>query len=79
MITPTFKQTKFLLAAFLLLVATAMAGLSLVMVWRGKAPFMDATLWWAIGLTIFSAYSASDVVSTHLQQSKNIPPQDQTA
>ncbi len=79
MTLPDFRQTKFLLAAFLITVATGFAAVSLVMSWMGKAPYMDATLWWAIGLTLFTAYSGADVLSTHLQQAKNVPPADQTA
>jgi hypothetical protein len=76
---PNIRQTKFLLAAFILTTATLMAGVSLVMVWVGKPPFMDASMWWAIALSLFTAYSVSDVTSTHLQQSKGVAPAEQTA
>lgn len=75
--TPTFKQTKFLLAAFIILVATGMAGVSIVMAWLGKAPFMDAPMWWAVALTVFTAYGGAHVVDTHLQQGKQVTPENQ--
>lgn len=76
---PNIRQTKFLLAAFILLTATIFAAASLVMAWRGLPPFMDAAMWWAIALSLFTAYSAADVTSTHLQQAKNISPENQTS
>lgn len=75
--TPTFKQTKFLLAVFILVVATVMGLASLVMSWIGKPPFMDATMWWAVALTVFSAYGGAHVLDTHLQQGKQIAPENQ--
>lgn len=79
MIIPNIRQTKFLLAAFIMTMATVFAAASLVMSWKGKQPFMDAAMWWAIALSLFTAYAASDVTSTHLQQQKQIRPEDQTA
>ncbi len=76
---PNIRQTKFLLAAFILTMATLFTAGSFVMAWLGKPPFMDAALWWAIALSLFTAYAASDVTSTHLQQKKQIAPEDQTA
>lgn len=76
---PNIRQTKFLLAAFILLTATLMAFVSIVMAWKGKEPFLDAAMWWAIGLTLFTAYAGSDIVSTHLQQAKQVPPEQQTS
>ncbi len=79
MIVPTVRQTKFLLAVFLLLAATGMATASLWLQAVGKAVFMDANMWWVVALSVFTAYGASDVVNTHLQQSKNVRPEDQTS
>lgn len=76
---PNIRQTKFLLAAFILTMATIMAFASLVMAWKGKAPFLDASMWWAIGLSLFTAYAGSDIMSTHLQQAKQVPPEQQTS
>lgn len=74
---PTFKQTKFLLTAFIIVVATVMALASMVMTWLGKAPFMDATSWWGIAGSILAVYSGSHITDTHLQQKKQVAPGDQ--
>ncbi len=79
MTIPNIRQTKFLLAAFIMTTATGMAVASQVMVWLGKPAFMDANMWWVIALSVFTAYSAADVTSTHLQQTKQIPPEEQTS
>jgi len=74
---PTFKQTKFLLTAFIITVATAMAFLSLWMTWIGKEPFLDATSWWGIAGSILALYSGSHITDTHLQQQKQVTPENQ--
>lgn len=77
MIIPTFKQTKFLLTAFIITTATVMALASMVMSWRGLAPFMDATAWWGIAGSILAVYSGSHITDTHLQQKKLVAPENQ--
>jgi succinate-acetate transporter protein len=74
---PTVKQTKFFLTAFVLLVATVMAFLSLAMKWLGHEPFLDASGWWGIAGSILALYSGAHVVDTHLQQNKQIAPESQ--
>jgi hypothetical protein len=74
---PTFKQTKFLLAAFIIVVATILVLASLVMAWLGKPPFMTTGEWWAVGSTILALYGAGHITDTHLQQKKQIAPADQ--
>jgi hypothetical protein len=72
------RQTKFLLAAFILGVATLFAAGSMILQAMGKPVFLDASMWWAVALSIFTAYGGAHVVDTHLQQKKAIPPQSQT-
>jgi hypothetical protein len=43
----------------------------------GKPVFLDATMWWAVALTCFTAYGGAHVVDTHLQQKKQIAPGEQ--
>lgn len=75
---PNIKQTKFLLAAFILVMATLMAIVSMVAQWHGKAMFLDATAWWGIGGTILALYNVGHVTDTHLQQKKNVPADQRT-
>lgn len=74
---PTFKQTKFLLAAFIILVATVLVIASLVMAWLGKAAFMSTDQWWMVASTILALYGAGHITDTHLQQKKQVAPGDQ--
>jgi hypothetical protein len=74
---PTFRQTKFLLTAFIITMATVMAFASLVMAWIGKEPFLDATSWWGIAGSILALYGGSHITDTHLQQKKQVAPGDQ--
>lgn len=79
MTLPDVRQTKFILAAFLVLVATLLVMASFVQQVLGHDPFVTFSAWWQVGLYILGTYAVADITSTHLQQSKAIPPQDQTA
>lgn len=79
---PNVRQTKFLMAVFILLIATVVMLVSLVMYYTGgssASPFVTFDSWWQVGLFLLGLYSTADIVSTHLQQAKQVPPGDQTA
>lgn len=75
---PSIKQTKFILAAFILVMATLMAMVSLAAAWQGKPVFLDSTAWWGIAGTILALYNVGHVTDTHLQQKKNVPADQRT-
>lgn len=76
---PDFRQTKFLLAAFVILLATIMVLVSMVCAIVKAPVFVTFDSWWQVCLFILGTYSAADITSTHLQQAKNVPTKDQTA
>lgn len=81
MTIPNVRQTKFLLAVFILIIATLAMLASLVMYYTGgsSSPFVTFDSWWQVGLFLLGIYSTADIVSTHLQQGKQVPPENQTA
>lgn len=73
------RQTKFLLAASLISVATLMALVSMVAVLLGRPAFVTFDQWWLAGSSVLALFGAAHVTDTHLQQKKNIAPENQTA
>lgn len=66
---PQVRQTKFLLVVAVFIVAA-------VALFIGRCTFGE----WATFMgTLFALYGVADVTNTHLQQTKNIRPEDQTA
>ena len=76
---PDFRQTKFLLAGFVILLATLMVLVSMVCHIVGRPVFVTFDSWWQVCLFILGTYSAADITSTHLQQAKQVPVKDQTS
>lgn len=66
---PRVQQTKYWLAVAAFLVAS-------VALFIGKATFGE---WAAFMGVLFATYGTADIVSTHMQQAKRIPPEEQTA
>lgn len=73
------RQTKFLLAAFLICMSTLMALVSMVAVLLGKPAFVTFEQWWLAGSTVLGLFGVAHVTDTHLQQKKQIAPENQTA
>jgi hypothetical protein len=66
---PNIRQTKLLQAVFCQLVAT-------VALFVGKADF---SAWAQFSAMLFTLYGVAHVVDTHLQQGKQVKPEDITA
>lgn len=66
---PHIRQTKYLLAVLAFVVAT-------VALFTARADF---SAWSSFMLILFGLYGASDITNTHLQQSKAVPADQQTA
>jgi hypothetical protein len=76
---PDFRQTKFLLTAFIITLATLMVLVSMVCHVVGAPVFVTFDSWWQVCLFILSTYSVADITNTHLQQKKQVPPEAQTS
>lgn len=79
MIIPDFRQTKFLLTAFIITVATLVALVSMVCHIIGRPVFATFSDWWQVCLFILGTYSVADITNTHLQQKKSVPMEQQTS
>jgi hypothetical protein len=66
---PRIQQTKYWLAIAAFLVAS-------VALFVSKAAFAE---WATFMVVLFGLYGTGDVVNTHLQQKKSIPPEQQTS
>lgn len=66
---PNITQTKYWLAVAAFIVASFALGFA-------KATFAE---WGTFVAGLFALYGSADVVNTHLQQTKNIPQEQQTS
>lgn len=66
---PRVQQTKYWLAVAAFIVAS-------IALFIGTATFGE---WAAFMGVLFASYGAADIVSTHMQQAKKIPAEEQTA
>lgn len=76
---PDFRQTKFLLTAFIIMIATGIALVSMVCHIIGRPVFASFSDWWQVCLFILGTYSVADITNTHLQQQKQVPVGEQTS